>query len=276
MKKIPSAITKRPDPNAEYESNYLTADHEPMVHNTLFQILKASLFTDEPVAVEDWKAVFTEMKAQTVAALPAEWLQKYPIPDAGEWSAYCALQQGGWIRVMHGQKQLLELLDKHDIPCVILKGAAAAMYYPHPSLRAMGDVDFLVKRGDLDRAAEVLESNGYVLTQEKDCSDHRHHYRYAKNGIRFELHWKIPIVQDSDERLLECFEDGIDQREFRTIEGFTFPVFSETLNGLVLIFHINQHLREGLGLRQIVDWMMYLDRLPEHIRKNLCIRCRTT
>ncbi len=31
------------------------------------------------------------------------------------------------------------------------------------------------------------------------------------------------------------------------------------LNGLVLILHIKQHLRGGLGLRQILDWMMYLE-----------------
>ena len=31
----------------------------------------------------------------------------------------------------------------------------------------------------------------------------------------------------------------------------------EVENGLVLIAHIGQHLRSGLGLRQIIDWMMY-------------------
>ena len=234
-----------------------------MVYDTVFEILKASLFTDEPVEVDDWKSVFAEMKAQAIAGLPAEWLKKHPIPDAAEWSAYCTLQQGQWIRVMHGQKQLLELLDEHNIPCVILKGAAAAMYYPHPTLRSMGDVDFLVKREDLDRAAEVLEASGYELEHEKDLS--KHHFGYSKGGVHFELHWRIPLVREDDEKWMSFFKDGIDHKEFRTIGDFTFPVFHEVLNGLVLIFHVNQHLREGLGLRQIIDWMMYINQLSESV-----------
>lgn len=234
-----------------------------MIYDTVFQILKASLFTDEPVEVDDWKSVFTEMKAQTVASLPAEWLKKHPIPDAAEWSAYCVLQQGQWIRVMHGQKLLLALLDEHNIPCVIVKGAAAAMYYPHPTLRSMGDVDFLVKREDLDRAAEVLEASGYVLEHEKDPT--KHHFGYSKDGVHFELHWRIPLVREDDKKWMSFFKDGIEHREVRTIDGITFPVFPEVLNGLVLIFHVNQHLREGLGLRQIIDWMMYIHQLPDNI-----------
>ena len=230
-----------------------------MVYDTLFKLLKASLFTDEPVEVDNWKSVFTEMKAQTVAGLPAEWLKKHPIPGAAEWSAYCALQQGGWIRVMHGQKQLLELLDQHNIPCVILKGAAAAMYYPHPTLRSMGDVDFLVNREDLERAAEVLETNGYNLTHAKN--DKHHHYGYAKGGISFELHWRLGIVNENDKALVHFFEEGIENREWRDIDGFRFPVLPPVLNGMVLLFHINQHLRGGLGLRQIIDWMLYVSKV---------------
>ena len=41
----------------------------------------------------------------------------------------------------HCQKQLFE---NNNIPLVILKGTAAAMYYPKPQLRTMGDIDFLV------------------------------------------------------------------------------------------------------------------------------------
>ena len=32
------------------------------------------------------------------------------------------------------------------------------------------------------------------------------------------------------------------------------------INGLVLIDHVNQHLEEGIGLRQIIDWMMFVDK----------------
>lgn len=65
----------------------------------LHELLKASLFTVADVQLHDWQSIFTEMKDQAVAALPGEWLKKHPI--APEWSKYCSLQQGQWVRVMY-------------------------------------------------------------------------------------------------------------------------------------------------------------------------------
>ena len=224
----------------------------------MFDVLRASLFTGEDLSLPDWQGVFKAMKQQTVAGLAGAWLPGHL--DAAPWSACCAMVQGRWLQVMHAQDQLLGLLEDNGIPCVILKGAAADMAYPHPSLRSMGDVDFLVRRADFEKAAALLETNGYALTDEKNMTSH--HYGYAKNAIRFELHRRIPLVAESDEKWMAFFEAGIDAREWHEIEGHRFPVFPATLNGLVLIFHINQHLRSGLGLRQIIDWMMYVHTLP--------------
>ena len=43
----------------------------------MFKLLEASLFTDEDVSLQDWNSVFSEMKEQTVAALPGEWLKTH-------------------------------------------------------------------------------------------------------------------------------------------------------------------------------------------------------
>lgn len=223
----------------------------------LHELLKASLFTGADVQLHDWQSIFTEMKDQAVAALPGEWLKKHPI--APEWSKYCSLQQGQWVRVMYAQSQLINLLEARNIPSVIIKGAAAAQYYPHPNLRSMGDVDVLVRRSDLDKAAELMEKNGYILTEDKDHVGH--HYNYSKDNISIELHKRLPVIDEENEELLAFFEDGIDNRMWATTEGNRFPILPPILNGLVLIFHINQHLRSGLGLRQIIDWMMYVNQL---------------
>lgn len=232
----------------------------------LFALLKNALLPGEcepPQDLEDWAAVFREMQAQAVAALPYAWLkerQGQQTVNYSPWITQCLQSQAKWVKVMHGQARLLALLADHQIDCVILKGAAAAMAYPNPSLRAMGDVDFLVKRCDRNRTARLLEENGYTLEHEKDES--LHHYGYTKDGVSFELHWRIAIVRDSDEKLISRLEEGITNREIRETGGFSFPVLPVELNGLVLISHINQHLRSGLGLRQIIDWMMYVNALP--------------
>ena len=235
------------------------------INDEMFALLRASLLSDESVEITDREGVFNEMKAQSVAALPGDWLKKHNVPDKEQWLRYCTVQQGNWLMKMLGQDQLLNLLEQNDIPCVILKGSAAAMAYPNPTLRSMGDVDFLVKRKDFERAASLLEKNGYSLAHEKN--DKEHHYSYKKDKTSFELHKRLGIIKESDEKLLSLFENGIDNREFREIEGFRFPVLPADLNGLVLMFHINHHLRSGLGLRQIIDWMMYINILPENIRQ---------
>ena len=223
----------------------------------LFELLKASLFTGEDIQLTDWQSTFYEMKEQAVATLPGEWLKAHPVDPY--WNKYCYFQQGQWVRVMHTQSQLIDLLEENHIPSVIIKGAASAMYYPHPNLRTMGDVDVLVQRRYIDRAAEILEATGYTLTHDKDHVSH--HYNYRKNDISIELHRRLPVIDDEDEELLSLFESGIDNRVWATTEGNRFPVLPPPINGLVLIFHINQHLRSGLGLRQIIDWLMYVNQL---------------
>jgi len=226
---------------------------------TIFDILKASLFSNTTLSLPtDYQPLFDEMKQQTVAALPYNILPA----EAATWRAYCMKKTGQAIRVLHAQDQLIKLLNSYNILCVIIKGAAAATYYPHPTLRSMGDVDFLVKRADLERTAKLLEENGYSLVHDKE--QEKHHYGYEKDKISFELHWRIPLISEKDEKRLSFFEEGIDNRVWHEIEGYKFPVLPTLLNGLVLIFHIDQHLRSGLGLRQIIDWMMYVHNLkPE-------------
>ena len=168
----------------------------------MFDVLRASLWTGEDVALPDWQPVFNEMKQQAVAALPGAWLPGHL--EAAAWVSYCRLQQGVWVRVMHAQDQLIKLLEAHGIPCVILKGAAAAMAYPHPTLRSMGDVDFLVKRRDFEKAAALLEENGYALSHDKDSASH--HYGYTKDHISFELHRRVPLIAETDEKWMDIFE----------------------------------------------------------------------
>ena len=225
---------------------------------SMFKLVEASLFTDDDISLQDWNSVFTEMKEQSIAALPGEWLKAH-LPEAKSWIKYCSVQQGQWIRVMHGQDQLVHLFEEYSIPCVIIKGASATMAYPHPMLRSMGDVDILVKREDHNRAAELMEANGFILTHDKNPLFH--HYGYSKGKICFELHRRLAVIDNEDEKLLTLFEDGIEHREWAEIENYRFPVLPAHLNGLVLLFHINQHMRSGLGLRQIIDWMMYVNHL---------------
>jgi hypothetical protein len=74
------------------------------------------------------------------------------------------------IRSVAQQEALVAILRKFSetgIPVIVLKGAAlAAIVYPSPTLRTMGDIDLLVHGCDLDAVDEVLPQMGYVRKSE--------------------------------------------------------------------------------------------------------------
>ncbi|MBR5947269.1 MAG: nucleotidyltransferase family protein [Clostridia bacterium] len=206
--------------------------------------------------------VFSELSVQTVLCFADNWLIKHKPQNEMLFEEWCRSSRDYQIRVLYilsAQQKLVELLNANGIDFVIIKGTAAAVYYSDPLLRMMGDVDLLVKRADFERASKLLEQNGF----EHDgyhCSGEQHHEGYVKYNVRFELHRRLPIVDENNDKLLKLFEDGIDERIGGNIEFIEFPMLPHRLNGIVLLFHINQHLRVGLGLRQILDWMMFVDK----------------
>lgn len=219
----------------------------------LLEAIKASLFGNafSYPADTDWDAVMKEARSQTVMGLISSVI---PVHDesSDQGKAY-------YMRLLYEQDKLLKLLDHHNIPCVILKGCAAAVYYPRPYLRAMGDVDFLVPRDRFDEAKKLMESNGYIRIEGKDEDDQQgqevRHLGYCKNGIEFELHHHFSSRGFNIDDMLE---KAIDQRVYRELNGYRFPMLPDTENGLVLLGHIHQHLTfDHLGLRQIIDWEMY-------------------
>ncbi|MCR5060093.1 MAG: nucleotidyltransferase family protein [Saccharofermentans sp.] len=228
----------------------------------LIDLLKKSLWgtelPDYTTLVEpvDWTAVFTEAKNQSVASLA------YPaIPDdvpqdlRDKWESYSDKLRVRYHHVLAAQDELLDLLSRNNIPAVILKGAAAAVYYPSPSRRSMGDIDLLVPQDLYDKAEELLKTSGYIMVH--DRSENPRHSMFAKGGINFELHHHFSHDGiDIEEYLI----DGLDHPVTEKIDGHQFPMLPSLPNGLVLLDHMRSHLvASGMGLRQVIDWMMYVN-----------------
>ncbi len=223
----------------------------------LLEAIKASLFETVPNYPEktDWGEVIKEAKDHAVIGLISSVI---PVKDETT-----EMGKAIYMRILYEQDKLIKLLDDNDVPCVILKGCAAAQYYPKPYLRTMGDIDFLVPRNKFEKAAEVMESNGYKYEHGKDDHGKRlengRHFGYSKNGISFELHHHFSSAGYNIDDILE---NAIGSRVYRKLNGYRVPMLPDIENGLVLLGHINQHLKESnLGLRQIIDWEMYVHKV---------------
>lgn len=228
-------------------------DH--ILQSTLI-ILQKSLWGTGPntIVLEDAEGVYSFINEHAIFALPAGIFDKISMSDALriEWKNRLFKQLYTYQNIVYVQGEVLKALKSERIPVVVLKGTSASQYYPVPQYRVMGDIDLLVKKEDFDRATETLLSCGYVTNENRHKNDR--HITLVKRGISIELHRRYAseyVLDDPvafDNLLFDDIADGC-------------TVFSEPINGLVLLEHIAQHLNEGIGFRQIIDWMLYVDRI---------------
>ena len=215
----------------------------------LLELLKASLFGAEPVFPEgvDWNAVLQEAKDQTVVALAAPAVPK---EEADNWQIPTAQNKMRFFQLLDEQTKLGKLFQDAGIPMTIIKGFAAAMYYPVPMNRTMGDIDYVVLPERLDEARRLMEENGYAFSAKTD-----RHYDYAKNDIELEMHHHYSDPEWDFEALIA---EGVADAAPCELYGKPFLILPTMINGLVLLDHVRRHIKKGLGLRQIIDWMMFV------------------
>ncbi len=200
----------------------------------------------------DWNAELNEAEDHAVLGIV---ISVAPEVYQKEWRSRSGYVTANFIRLLHYQEQLCRLLQENDIPMVIIKGSAAAIYYPNPVQRTMGDIDYLVPAESFDKAKELLVANGYTV--EEDLKYTRH-IDARKNGISFEMHRYFADEEFSE---MDCFLlEGMKRAKAGALYQTTFSMLPPLENGLVLLGHVAHHLKESLGIRQIIDWMMFVEK----------------
>lgn len=222
----------------------------------LLQAIQKSLWNADITFPEDtdWNKILCEAAQQTVLGIvecvaPAEF--------RAEWKHRSSINTAHFLRILHYQSELCALMKANRIPMVILKGTAAAQYYPVPSQRTAGDIDFLVPGEYIEKAKKLLADNGY---ETEDDPQYPRHVDVRKDSISFEMH-RFFSDGDSGVEVDQYLLDALSRAEAGSLYGAIFPVLPSMENGLVLLTHIAHHLRVGLGLRQVIDWMMYVDKV---------------
>lgn len=223
---------------------------------TLLALIKCTLFNipiEYGITLVDWNSVLDEAKVQSVVGLAEA---SVPAQFKSIWVKAQSKVLADYVRNLKAQDELLSLLASYYIPVVILKGTAAAIFYPKPSQRSMGDIDFVVPQGLFNKTRAVLETNGYTIVHEREEEVERH-VGYKKGDAILELHHHFSHV---DLDIESYIINGFTHLEEGFIDGYRFPMLPTIVNGLVLLAHMRSHLRSGLGLRQVIDWMMFVNR----------------
>ncbi len=213
----------------------------------ILMLIKASLWNEE-INNEVDNNVFEEMRKHNVFLIPACILPHLSMSDSLriEWKRQI-LQYYIFLERYKNVQNNIPI----SVPYTILKGTSAAKYYPYPEYRAMGDIDILTDREGFEQAYHDLLNNGY-----REVKKLNREISFEKDGIIVELHRYFASLNDPKQ------SKYLDDLIINNISSS--HVLPDPVNGLVLLEHIGQHLEHGLGLRQVLDWMMFVDRcLPD-------------
>ncbi len=241
---------------------------------TILDLLSRALFGKEIILEQpvDWAKLYKEAKAQTVLplvynALTKGELELMPPELKSKWKH--AFLQNVLVneQVLYEQEQILALLNKNTVPCVVLKGKGSSLNYPNPSLRALGDIDLFVEPTDFEKVSLLLTESGC----EEKGDGYLHKSLYKNNAI-VELH-KEPIslkFNENDEiarAVRAFFADVIEKR----ILIDATPIPSYIHQAVILLMHKLEHfLSAELGLRQLCDWAVFVkSRLDEELWQRL-------
>lgn len=194
-------------------------------------------------------------------------------PDSGCWDSEKSLLQEEAIKTVRQSYRLLyethkcvQALEQEQIGVAVLKGVAAASFYPVPELRKSGDIDLLLLDTDrLEDAGKILCQSGWKIGEEQLA---KHHVAFENPaGIELELHTMLAepfderMVNEYLDHLLKTGEISIRRKE---IMGVEFPILSDGYHAFELLLHMLQHfLRSGFGLKLLCDWVMFWNRPVE-------------
>ena len=230
----------------------------------IIDILKVGI-AKEPLIIDwddiDLEEVHHELGMQAISPMAFKWLDQSVITDQklrGSWIDEILITIYSWNAMLHEQDKLVNLLNRSGFKFVIMKGFANAALYPKPELRMSGDIDFLVEWDKYEEVYKLLLQNGYELVGEKD--DKKHHVALKKNSIMYELHRQPGGTRRKQWWQVDFFQKGLQQAECITLKGYTFPTFSVLHNGIMLLVHTRAHFASGIGLRHLLDWLMYADK----------------
>lgn len=150
--------------------------------------------------------------------------------------------------------KLFALLNDNEIHTYLLKGQGIGSYYPSPEYRQSGDIDIFAY-GQFDKVNSLLSSNPEITATEttikhqsflwNEVEIENHNYLIRFYSAKYRKVWERILNEYISKGSTECF-----------LQAHLLPA---QLNLLYIFVHFQLHLmREGVGLRQLCDWLVLL------------------
>ncbi len=213
----------------------------------------------EPSEDFDAEAAFSLCRRHGMLPLLSEGLSANGICLSN--SAEGTLRRSAAVCVAVGMKQsaaaeeLRNAFLRAGISFMPLKGISVREKYPSPVYRMMGDIDFLVKERESEKAGELLSELGFVFIRNGDRQS-----VWSRDTVMVELH--TGLVSETSADFAEYWRNAWERAH--KVNGSCEHRFSPEDEYCYLVTHIAKHFRNGgIGLRQIADIYVYKKACPE-------------
>ncbi len=167
-------------------------------------------------------------------------------------------------RRMFFLSKLSKELNLAGIGHCIMKGISLASFYPMPELRISGDVDILIDPADEKKVMSFMEERNFVVTEREENAQN-FTAKHPKAGL-FEIHVKL-FDSEFDKYVLKG-KFGVKESYdvMTTPDGSSFNILGKNDGLYFAASHMIKHfVKDGLGLRQISDWLLYVEKYRNEV-----------
>ena len=229
----------------------------------IVELSRAAIFDDTPFVPEEsinWEYVYNKSIEQNITGLLFTAVSKLPDEYRPGKDLFNKWQQKMLETIAVTSRQYNEFLrmskifSNNDIKIVVLKGGFIRRIYLPPELRTMGDFDILVKKADINRAAQVLKKEGYDINKAVFGIE-------AKNKNAY---WEVfylleeEFVYEPEKYTQEVYNSSF------TVDNFFVPEPALFLTHLIV--HTGKHyIEKGAGIRNLLDITLYIKKYAPKI-----------
>lgn len=233
--------------------------------SALFALLQKSIkknCNDEVLSKDlDWSAVREEALKQAVFLHVASQEEALCLSEEEKksWENYKYRLVVSNMQSAYAIQEMNRVMRDNGFKYVILKGLAAASYYPNPQLRILGDVDFLIENHLKDEVINALETDGY----DNWDTEHICHVVFKKPKQHLEMHFETVGIPDGvqGEYVREYMSEALQETVEFSLNERQISLPKSKYHGLILLLHMQHHmLSEGIGLRHLMDWCCFVDK----------------
>lgn len=241
----------------------------------LFALLKTALWRDGRYAADidgvDWEAVRALAGEQCLLGVVADALDRLndrqcPREEKLRWVGSVMVIERRNLLMNALVGRLFRKFSAMGLTPVLLKGQAFAANCPVPLHRQCGDIDVYFKhRGDCQKAVEWAAMVDPGAARSADNSRDYKHFAFAVEKTEVELHYYMCLFENRrlQRRLQQIIDEEFAECEPNVVEigGEKIETVPPTLSVIHQLLHISRHLLEaGVGLRQVCDLAVFLDR----------------